>query len=225
MAATGPEGSPGTRERILEAALELFTERGYDKTSVREVAERVGITKAALYYHFPSKGSLLSSLVERVHGLGNHGLDLIPMPGRLPEPEELAATVLRAIDTVLAQRPIFVLLERNRTAVEALGGESAEHREAHRRMQERWLAYVGDGSLPLRRRVRFVAAVGAILGGAIATVRGLGADEPRGLRRELAEAAFDLLEIPAGARPRLGDGGPAANSTRAAARSGGGAAR
>ena len=44
-----------TRERILDTALDMFIERGYDKTSLREIAERVGVTKPALYYHFSSK--------------------------------------------------------------------------------------------------------------------------------------------------------------------------
>ena len=45
----------GTRERIKQVALELFTEQGYEGTSLREIAERLGVTKAALYYHFKSK--------------------------------------------------------------------------------------------------------------------------------------------------------------------------
>src|SRR5215469_16465337 len=45
----------GTRERIQAIALELFAEQGYEKTSLREIAERLGVTKAALYYHFKSK--------------------------------------------------------------------------------------------------------------------------------------------------------------------------
>jgi AcrR family transcriptional regulator len=50
---------PGTRARILETALTLFAERGYDATSMREIAEHVGITKAALYYHFDSKADIV----------------------------------------------------------------------------------------------------------------------------------------------------------------------
>jgi AcrR family transcriptional regulator len=50
---------PGTRERILAAALTLFAERGYDATSMREIAEHVGTTKAALYYHFESKADIV----------------------------------------------------------------------------------------------------------------------------------------------------------------------
>src|SRR5580704_12464879 len=44
-----------TRARIQQVALELFAEQGYDKTSLREIAERLDVTKAALYYHFKSK--------------------------------------------------------------------------------------------------------------------------------------------------------------------------
>ena len=41
-----------TREQIRRLALQLFAERGYDGTSLREIADRLGITKAAVYYHF-----------------------------------------------------------------------------------------------------------------------------------------------------------------------------
>jgi len=54
----------GTRERIKQVALELFTEQGYEGTSLREIAERLGVTKAALYYHFKSKEEIVHSFVE-----------------------------------------------------------------------------------------------------------------------------------------------------------------
>ncbi|MGI5349608.1 TetR/AcrR family transcriptional regulator [Streptomyces sp. CA-250714] len=53
-----------TRQRIQEVALELFAERGYEKTSLREIAEQLGVTKAALYYHFKTKEDLVTSLFE-----------------------------------------------------------------------------------------------------------------------------------------------------------------
>jgi len=53
-----------TRARIQEVALDLFTERGYEATSLREIAERVGVTKAALYYHFKTKDEILASFME-----------------------------------------------------------------------------------------------------------------------------------------------------------------
>ncbi|WP_329001043.1 TetR/AcrR family transcriptional regulator [Kribbella sp. NBC_00709] len=42
-----------TRDRLLTAALELFTERGYDATSVSEIAARAGVTEMTFFRHFP----------------------------------------------------------------------------------------------------------------------------------------------------------------------------
>ncbi|MGV9680001.1 TetR/AcrR family transcriptional regulator [Nocardia sp. NPDC003482] len=53
-----------TRERIRAAAMELFAERGYERTSLREIAEQLGVTKAALYYHFRTKEDIVVSLAE-----------------------------------------------------------------------------------------------------------------------------------------------------------------
>lgn len=56
--------STETRERIQAAALELFATRGIRETSLRHIAERLGITKPALYYHFSSREELLRSLMQ-----------------------------------------------------------------------------------------------------------------------------------------------------------------
>src|ERR1700677_1963887 len=53
-----------TRSRVQEVALELFAEQGYEKTSLREIAERLGVTKAALYYHFKSKEDIVHSFTD-----------------------------------------------------------------------------------------------------------------------------------------------------------------
>jgi AcrR family transcriptional regulator len=58
------ERTGDTRERIKDIALELFTEQGYEQTSLREIAERLGVTKAALYYHFKSKEEIVRAFVE-----------------------------------------------------------------------------------------------------------------------------------------------------------------
>lgn len=62
MAARPP--SRDTAARIQAAALELFATQGYDKTSLRQIADKLGLTKPALYYNFSSKEALLSSLVQ-----------------------------------------------------------------------------------------------------------------------------------------------------------------
>lgn len=53
-----------TRERILEQALELFSEKGYDSVSVGEIARAVGIKAPSLYNHFPSKQAIFDAIVE-----------------------------------------------------------------------------------------------------------------------------------------------------------------
>ncbi|MFF8021733.1 TetR/AcrR family transcriptional regulator [Streptomyces sp. NPDC007896] len=53
-----------TRRHIQQTALELFTEQGYERTSLREIAEQIGVTKAALYYHFKAKEDILAALFE-----------------------------------------------------------------------------------------------------------------------------------------------------------------
>ncbi|MFG3340401.1 TetR/AcrR family transcriptional regulator [Glycomyces sp. NPDC048151] len=67
-AAQGPDGGAAPaaepRDQILAAASELFTVQGYTATSTRAIAARAGMRQASMYYHFPSKEALLSSLLE-----------------------------------------------------------------------------------------------------------------------------------------------------------------
>jgi AcrR family transcriptional regulator len=55
---------PVTREQILDASLRLFSEKGFARTSVRDIASSAGITDAAIYYHFASKRDLFEALIE-----------------------------------------------------------------------------------------------------------------------------------------------------------------
>jgi len=57
-------GRPG-EEVILKAAIAVMAEHGYHGTSVRDIAERAGLSPAALYYHFTSKQDVLATLMER----------------------------------------------------------------------------------------------------------------------------------------------------------------
>lgn len=50
---------PGARERLVLAAVDLFTEQGYDATTVAQIAERAGVTKSTFFRYFPDKHQLL----------------------------------------------------------------------------------------------------------------------------------------------------------------------
>jgi AcrR family transcriptional regulator len=67
-----------TKDEILRHALELFGQGGYEKTSLRDIAERMGFTKAALYYHYRTKDQLLSDLFEPVMAEGDAILECHP---------------------------------------------------------------------------------------------------------------------------------------------------
>lgn len=58
-----PANDNGTRDRILDAAAELFITRGYTQSPLSAIAHDVGITKASLYYHFASKEAILLALI------------------------------------------------------------------------------------------------------------------------------------------------------------------
>jgi AcrR family transcriptional regulator len=79
------ERRTNTREQIRTVALEMFAERGYDGTSLREIAEQLGVTKAAVYYHFKTKEDILVSLLEdflgQVDGLVDWAEAQPPGPG------------------------------------------------------------------------------------------------------------------------------------------------
>ncbi|MDX8032623.1 TetR/AcrR family transcriptional regulator [Lentzea sp. BCCO 10_0856] len=63
---TRRRGRPGyDQESLLRAAAELFHERGYDSTSIQDLATRLGVGKSAIYHHVPSKESLLGLAVDR----------------------------------------------------------------------------------------------------------------------------------------------------------------
>jgi len=53
-----------TRTEILDTAMTMFVERGYDKTSLREIADSVGVTKAALYYYFRTKDEMVRATMD-----------------------------------------------------------------------------------------------------------------------------------------------------------------
>jgi len=54
-----------TRQQILRTAQRLFTELGYDAASLQMIADEMGLTKSAVYYHFPAKSDLLYAVGSR----------------------------------------------------------------------------------------------------------------------------------------------------------------
>lgn len=151
-----------TRERILDVALELFNERGYERTSLREIAERLGVTKAALYYHFKSKEDILLQLHLRLHEVGRDALaQLEPL-----DDEAVVAAWPSLLETLiellLANRDLFLVNQRNRKMLMAFAADG-RHVDANEDIEERFGRLLADPRIPLERRVRMAASVGAIV--------------------------------------------------------------
>jgi AcrR family transcriptional regulator len=148
-----------TRARIQQVALELFAEQGYERTSLREVAERLGVTKAALYYHFHSKEDIVRSFTEdyfaRIDALIAWGSE------QPPGAETARELIDRYITIVLEGGEVFRFLERNQATIH--GTEDGKHRFTQFRPRLRALMEIITGpDAPPRSRIRAAAAIFAV---------------------------------------------------------------
>ncbi|KAA2262651.1 TetR/AcrR family transcriptional regulator [Solihabitans fulvus] len=85
---------PGARERLVLAAVDLFTEQGYDATTVAQIAERAGVTKSTFFRHFPDKRELLVAGQETLSQLLAEGI--AEAPADATPLEAVAAGLVRA---------------------------------------------------------------------------------------------------------------------------------
>ncbi|KJK37012.1 TetR family transcriptional regulator [Streptomyces variegatus] len=116
-----------TRRRIQDVALGLFAEHGYEKTSLREIAEHLEVTKAALYYHFKTKEEILVSIFE---DLTQPIEDLIEWGRQQPHTLETKQEIVRRYADTLAQAaPLFRFMHENQATVRDLRiGDSFKER-------------------------------------------------------------------------------------------------
>ena len=149
-----------TRERILAVAQDLFIKQGYDKVSLREVAEQVGVTKAALYYHFASKEELLKTLVQPLQAATGQFLEMLDAG---PSRQAWAANWSRLIDWIFENRTLFRLLETNRATFQAFGDDWMGA-EVHDSVHSRFEALLTDQSVSLEDKARIGASFGAVAG-------------------------------------------------------------
>ena len=124
-----------TRERIVEAALRLFSERGTTGVSVREVADAAAVTVPGLYYHFASKADLIRE-VYAAHGV-TKGWDpdqdfVPPSPG--PVVDRIVAQAEREFERMRANREFLRHMQRE----DVLGDDDA--RAVGKELAEAWRA-------------------------------------------------------------------------------------
>ncbi|MBF6287864.1 TetR/AcrR family transcriptional regulator [Nocardia cyriacigeorgica] len=128
----------GTKQAIRDAAVELFTNKGFEQTSLREVADAVGITKASLYYHYASKLDLLLAIIDPVI---DHMRAVVEDIDAVPYNPEGIRAVLRAyVRGMVRHRDAGAMCMRDTVAiVNAMADRYPDVAESTRQLR-RWLA-------------------------------------------------------------------------------------
>ncbi len=155
---------PGTRERILAAALEVFARKGYHRALVDDIVRASGTSKGAVYHHFPTKEALFLALVDEfaqrlalavAAAIGSRHGALAKVKGAL----------VAALDTFAENAPLARLLLLEAVSLGAV--YEAKRSEVHGRFAGLIRGYldeaVGEGSIdPIDTRVATLAWLGAV---------------------------------------------------------------
>jgi AcrR family transcriptional regulator len=178
---------PDTRQRIQSVALELFAGQGYDKTSLREIAERLDVTKAALYYHFKSKEDIVASLVEDYFGQVD---DLVAWGKTLPRTPESRAQVLDRYYRIVADgSQVFRMLQHNQASVNSLA-HAKNRSELFRERMDALTGLLTEPDAPLADQLRAAVALASVSFGCMFYAdRAASPDE---LREVVLDIAFGL---------------------------------
>jgi AcrR family transcriptional regulator len=176
-----PRVDRDTAARILAVAVELFAARGYAGTSVRDITERLGITKAALYYHFASKEEIIAALIAPFRH------DLQALMASADRGEVTAEEMLGRLVEVVSRRGAVILALVNDPSVISHAHQSGP-KEDFRRFSQCLANLAG---VPL---LRALCALGAIHAGifGLAASRAPQIDARRA--RELVEGQAAILD-------------------------------
>jgi AcrR family transcriptional regulator len=147
----GHERGRETRSRLRELALQLFAEQGYEQTSLREIAERLGVTKAALYYYYKSKEDIVRDLVEDYMAQID---ELIAWGKDQPRSTETRAEIVRRyLDIIVTGTAVFRLLHQNQAAVSSLAAAKGRG-ELFRERIDALVGLLTDPGAPMRDEIR-----------------------------------------------------------------------
>ncbi len=174
---------PDTRARILDAALDVFSEHGFEGSSLQEIADRLDLTKAALYYYFRSKDELLEALVAPAIAGVEEILDACS--GEPDTPARRKEFMKQYLDYFLRQRRLIAYISRD-LATLAHPAISAGNEERRARME----AILAGSDLDFNDQVRVTMAFGGMQA---AIAQYPDADEAE-LRDALLEAGAALLK-------------------------------
>ncbi|PZT72509.1 MULTISPECIES: TetR/AcrR family transcriptional regulator [unclassified Streptomyces] len=184
MGSTPQPRRGNTRQRIQDVALELFADQGYEKTSLREIAEQLDVTKAALYYHFKTKEDILVSIFE---DLDRPVQELVAWGRGQPRTLETKKELLRRYSEALAHAaPLFRFVHENQATVRDLSiGETIKRRALG------LVDLIKEPDASLTEQVRCFSALFTLHAGLIA-LKDVDSD-PEEKRRAALEVAVELI--------------------------------
>ncbi|MEE1738165.1 TetR/AcrR family transcriptional regulator [Streptomyces sp. BE147] len=173
-----------TRQRIQDVALRLFAEQGYEKTSLREIAEQLDVTKAALYYHFKTKEDILKSIFD---DLNRPVEELIVWGESQPRTLETKTEILTRYSEALAgAAPLFRFMQENQATVRDLSiGHTIKNRVVT------LVNLIRDDDAPLTDQVRCFSALFTLHAGMFAMNDVDG--DPEDKRKAVLEVAVELV--------------------------------
>lgn len=177
-------GRSGGRQALLDAALVVFTRRGYESATLEEIGAELGVSRSAVLYHFGSKADLLASVVaplfdELDGALGD--VDGVDPPLARPQ---LRSLVGRSVDAMLAHHATATLLWRDRTA-RAVGDREGRLD----RWSDGFLRLTGGARPQALAAVRSLAALEVVAGSGL---DGAASDDPT-TRRLLVDMTLNVL--------------------------------
>ncbi len=105
MARKTKEDAEETRKDILSAALTLFYEQGFTKTKLTDIADSLGLTKGAIYWHFKSKDDLFLTMMRDIDGKMN--TRLVPLAESIQTPDELADFIREYVSQIVTEDEFY----------------------------------------------------------------------------------------------------------------------
>ena len=176
-----------TSGRIRSVAAELFAEKGYGETSLREIAERLGITKAALYYHYPSKEQLLQAIVQPF--FDDIRVLVAQAEQELPSGPALRSFFEAYLDMLLGHRTVCALFLRDASSIVAIVPLYKEALDLTRRLN----SSIAGPDATDEQRLRTAAAF-EVLGVALLSSSWLPDIPDDTVRKALLDAAIRVLD-------------------------------
>ncbi|KUI38695.1 TetR family transcriptional regulator [Mycobacterium sp. IS-1496] len=173
--------------RILDAALALIADHGVGGTSLQMIADRVGVTKAAVYHQFKTKDEIVIALTERELGWLEEALESAEAESDRQSARELLLT--RVVQLAVERRRMVSVLQFDPVIIRML----AEHEPFQRFIDRLYAAILGEET-GARARVHAAMLSGVI---SVAVMHPLVADLDDGtLREELLHAMRRIVDLP-----------------------------